>query len=127
VPRDKGGKVVQPKKGRILTYGDFEKEAQVFAKTLLDVWREGDSDGKPFPFPKCDLHVNKECFDDPVQLKLLKHACQIASENGAPYFCFDRGNEANLSQCCRLRTKITDNRMLIHPESRGFAVSKMSQ
>jgi len=120
IPRDKEGKLIQPEKGRILTYGDFEKEAQAFARAMMDVWREGDSDGKPFPFPKCDLHVNQECFEDPVQLELIKYACQTASENGAPYFCFDRGDEANLSQCCRLRTKITDNYMLTHPESMRF-------
>ena len=120
VPRDKDGYVAQPSKGRILTYGDFEKEAQDFARALLDVWRAGDSDGKPFPFPKCDLHINQECFEDPKQLELIKHACLIASENGSPYFCFDRGGEANLSQCCRLRTKITDNYMLTHPESMRF-------
>ena len=120
VPRDEKGYVIQPEKGRILTYGDFEKEAQLFAKAMLDVWRAGDSDGKPFAFPKCDLHVNQEAFDDPNQLELLKHACQISSENGSPYFVFDRGGEANLSQCCRLRTKITDNYMITHTESMRF-------
>jgi ribonucleoside-triphosphate reductase len=120
VPRDGKGNLIQREKGRILTYGDFEKEAQLFARALLDVWRLGDSDGKPFAFPKCDLHVNQESFDDPKQLELLKHACQIASENGAPYFAFDRGGEANLSQCCRLRTKITDNYMITHTESMRF-------
>ena len=120
VPRDEKGYLIQPEKGRILTYGGFEKEAQLFLKALLDVWRGGDSDGKPFAFPKCDLHVNQEAFEDPKQLELLKYACQIASENGAPYFVFDRGGEANLSQCCRLRTKITDTHMITHTESMRF-------
>jgi len=120
VPRDKDGYVKQPKKGRILTYGDFEKEAQTFAKALMDVWREGDADGKPFPFPKFDLHINQECFEDPKQLELLKYACLIASENGSPYFIFDRGEEAQLSECCRLRAKITDKSLLTHPEKIRF-------
>lgn len=101
------------------TYGEYEKEAQKFAKALLDVWREGDGDGKPFPFPKCDLHIDKKTFTDPEQFKLLKHACLIASENGSPYFVFDR-DEVNLSMCCRLRTKIVDDYVIKHPESMRF-------
>ena len=120
VPRNKKDDIIQPKKGRILTYGDFEDEAQVFARAMMDVWRAGDYDGKPFPFPKMDLHVDQKCLEDPEQLKLLKHACLIASENGAPYFVFDRDSGATLSQCCRLRTKITDDYMIKHPESMRF-------
>ena len=36
------------------------------------------------------------------------------------YFVFDRGDEAVLSQCCRLRQKITDRYMIEHPESMRF-------
>ncbi|MEM7821492.1 MAG: anaerobic ribonucleoside-triphosphate reductase [Candidatus Aenigmatarchaeota archaeon] len=120
VPRDKEGYALHPKNGKVLTYGDFEKEAQIFARALLDVWREGDAEGKPFPFPKCDLHIDQKCFEDKVQLDLLKYACLIASENGTPYFVFDRGEGAHLAQCCRLRTKITDMNMITHPESQRF-------
>jgi len=120
VPRDKNDDVIQPKRGRILTYGDFEKEAQAFARAMITVWGDGDYDGKPFPFPKMDLHVDEKTFNDPKQLRLLKYACEIASKNGAPYFVFDRGGGATLSQCCRLKTKITDMYMIKHPESMRF-------
>ena len=119
VPRDGNEDVIQPKEGRILTYRDFEKESQEFLKAMMDVWREGDSDGKVFPFPKFDLHVAKESFTDPKQLELLKYACLIASENGSPYFVFDR-DEVTLSACCRLRTKVEDTYVLKHPESIRF-------
>lgn len=102
------------------TYGEYIKEAMAFTRAMLDVWRHGDRDGHPFAFPKCDLHVDEETFNDPEQFELLKYACQIASENGAPYFVFDRGDEAVLSQCCRLRQKITDRYMIEHPESMRF-------
>jgi len=123
IEREKNGDVVQPdneKIGRVLTYGDFEEQAQTFARAMLDVWREGDADGKPFPFPKCDLHVDDNSFNDPKQLELLRHACEIAAENGTPYFVFDRGGDATLSQCCRLKTTITDVSLLKHPESIRF-------
>lgn len=101
------------------SYGEYEEESQRFTRAMLDVWRAGDRDGNVFAFPKCDLHVSQEAFDDPQQYELLKYACEIASENGTPYFVFDR-DEVTLSACCRLRTKIRDNYMVEHPESMRF-------
>ncbi len=102
------------------TYGDYEETVIKFAKAMLDVWREGDRDGRVFAFPKCDFHISEDTFKDPKQLELLKYACLIASENGTTYFVFDRGDEAILSQCCRLRQKIDDKYMIEHPESMRF-------
>ena len=101
------------------TYGEYEETAMEFTRALLDVWRAGDSNGHVFAFPKCDFHVNAETFSDPRQRELLEYACQIASENGTPYFVFDR-DEVTLSACCRLRTTIEDNHMLRHLESMRF-------
>lgn len=101
------------------TYGDYEKEAQAFLKAMMDVWREGDSDGKPFPFPKMNLHVDEKSFTDSKQRALLEYACKISSENGAPYFVYDR-DKVNLSMCCRLRTNVTDKYVIEHPESMRF-------
>lgn len=106
--------------GKILTYGDFEKTSQKFARALLDVWREGDKDGRPFHFPKCDLHIDTNSFGDSEQEKIVDYASQIASENGSVYFMFDRGDGAVLAQCCRLKEKITDTSMLKYPERLRF-------
>ncbi len=119
VPRDKEGNLAQPEKGRILTYADYEDESRRVAKIMMEVWRAGDSEGKVFPFPKLDLHVTAQSFEDPEEKELLNDACEIASENGTPYFVFDR-DEVTLSACCRLRTQINDNHMLQHPESMRF-------
>jgi len=101
------------------TYGDYEATAQRFCRAMLDVWRAGDQHGHLFAFPKCDFHISAETFADPVQRDLLAYACQIASENGVPYFVFDR-SECTLSACCRLRTTIEDRYMMEHPESMRF-------
>ncbi len=101
------------------TYGDYEKTAQRFCKAMLDVWRAGDEHGNIFAFPKCDLHISGDTFADAAQRELLEYACQIASENGVPYFIFDR-DEVTLSACCRLRTTIRDDYMIRHPESMRF-------
>lgn len=103
----------------ILTYGDFMTEARNFTSALLKVWGEGDRNGHVFEFPKCDFHVSQDTFDDPEQYKIFLEACQLASKNGSTYFIFDR-DEVTLSACCRLRTTISDNRMLMHPESMRF-------
>jgi len=101
------------------TYGDYEEAARRFCRAMLDVWRAGDRYGHLFAFPKCDFHVNAETFADPAQRDLLEYACRIASENGVPYFIFDR-DECTLSACCRLRTAIEDRYMMQHPESMRF-------
>jgi len=101
------------------TYSEYEETAQKFLRAMLDVWRSGDEHVHVFAFPKCDFHVNQDSFDDPKQLELLKYACQVASENGTPYFVFDR-DAVTLSACCRLRTTISDNYMLEHLESMRF-------
>jgi len=101
------------------TYGEYEKTAQRFCRALLDVWRAGDQYGNVFAFPKCDLHISEETLEDPAQREILEYAAQVASENGVPYFIFDR-DEVTLSACCRLRTTIQDDYMIRHPESMRF-------
>ncbi|MFO8007310.1 MAG: anaerobic ribonucleoside-triphosphate reductase, partial [Candidatus Brocadiia bacterium] len=101
------------------TYGDYERTAQRFCKAMLDVWRAGDQYGNVFAFPKCDLHISDATLTDPAQREILEYACRIASENGSPYFIFDR-DEVTLSACCRLRTTIRDDYMIRHPESMRF-------
>jgi len=102
------------------TYGEYEKESRLFLRALMEVWREGDSHGKVFAFPKMDLHIDSKSFEDPEQKKLLKYACELASENGSPYFIFDR-DDISLAACCRLKTEITDQEMILHPEKLRFA------
>jgi anaerobic ribonucleoside-triphosphate reductase len=106
------------------TYKDYEDETKRFCKAMMEVWREGDCYGHVFAFPKMDLHINNDTFKDPQQYALFEYACQVASENGSPYFVFDR-DEVTIAQCCRLRTKIDrtkvdDEYLIKHPESMRF-------
>jgi len=101
------------------TYGEYDGTAKRFLRALLEVWREGDRYGRPFAFPKCDLHINDDTFNDPEQRELLRFACTVAAENGSPYFVFDR-DAVTLAACCRLRTTIEDTYVIKHPESMRF-------
>jgi anaerobic ribonucleoside-triphosphate reductase len=103
----------------IVTYGDYVEEARTFCRALLSVWGDGDRHGRIFEFPKCDFHVSDETFRDPEQYAIFMDACKLASRNGSTYFIFDR-DEVTLSACCRLRTTISDSRMLRHPECMRF-------
>ena len=104
---------------RVVTYGDYHAIAQDFCRALLEVWEEGDKNGRIFEFPKCDFHISDETFTDPDQYALFLRACEVASHNGSTYFIFDR-DAVTLSACCRLRTTIQDNYLLRHPESLRF-------
>ena len=119
IKRDEKGDAIDPEDGTVVRYNDFKQEVQEFAEAMLEVWKDGDRDGKVFSFPKCDMHINSETFSDPSQKKLFDYACEVASENGSPYFFFDR-EETQLSQCCRLRTTITDQTMIKYPERLRF-------
>ena len=112
-------KLAEERGWRVVTYGDYTKETRDFASALLEVWGEGDRNGRVFEFPKCDFHISDETFTDPVQYRIYMEACVLAGKNGSTYFIFDR-DEVTLSACCRLRTTIEDNRMLKHPESMRF-------
>ncbi len=103
----------------IVTYGDYTEIAQNFSRALLEVWEDGDRNGRVFEFPKCDFHISEETFADPAQYAIFLRACEVASRNGSTYFIFDR-DAVTLSACCRLRTTIQDNYLLRHPESLRF-------
>ena len=103
----------------IVTYADYTQEAQDFCRALLKVFGDGDANGRIFEFPKCDFHVSDETYEDPAQFAIFQEACELASKNGSTYFIFDR-DEVTLSACCRLRTTISDSRMLKHPECMRF-------
>jgi anaerobic ribonucleoside-triphosphate reductase len=110
--------LVQAQGKRFVTYKDYEKEAQQFLDALLDVYYEGDEFGKMFAFPKCDLHVGRDTFEDEEQIRLLKKGCRVAAKNSSTYFIFDR-DAVTLSACCRLKASI-DPKALEHPESLRF-------
>lgn len=122
-PSKKNGDVLQPEDGSVYaTYGhEMVREAsRRFARAMLEVFKDGDKSGRQFNFPKCDVHVGRETFEDPAQNELLKYACEVIEHNDGVYIMFDRGDGMNVAQCCRLRERITDPSILKHPEKMRF-------
>ena len=89
------------------TYKDYEVEAQQFVRAMFEVYLEGDATGKTFVFPKPLLHINDDFFDTAGHEEFLELACRVASHQGITYFVFDRGDEVTVSQCCRLKLKLS--------------------
>lgn len=90
-------------------YGDYEKEAQRFAKALFEVYMEGDGAGRPFFFPKPLVHITEDFFRTPGHEEFLHLICEVAAEKGNTYFVFDRGETAKISECCRLSFKLNEH------------------
>ncbi len=88
------------------TYADYEEEAQKFVSALFDVYLGGDALGRPFFFPKPNVHMTERFFDTDGHEEFLNKICKVASEKGNTYFVFDRGDTAKISECCRLSFKL---------------------
>ncbi len=92
------------------TYGEFQKEMDIFNAALLDIFYEGDAAGNIFSFPIPTINVTKDFdWDSPLSDKLL----ELTIKYGTPYFAnfvnSDMKPEDARSMCCRLRL---DNREL---------------
>jgi len=93
------------------TYRDYEKEAQAFLKAMFHVYLRGDAHGKTFVFPKPLLHISEDFFKTAGWDDFLDLACEVASKQGITYFVFDRGDEVTVSQCCRLKLRLSDEQL----------------
>jgi len=100
-----GGKIMDK------TYGEFQKEMDLFNTAFCDVMMEGDSKGRVFTFPIPTINVTKDFnWDSPVINKIMEITCRY----GVPYFSnyinSDLSPEDALSMCCRLRLDTSELR-----------------
>ena len=87
-------------------YEDYLPEAQRFVQALFRVYLKGDGQGRPFFFPKPDVHITERLFKTEGHEDFLDLVSKVSSEKGNPYFVFDRGDTAKISECCRLSFKL---------------------
>jgi len=66
-------------------YGDFNKESQLLASLLLEVFAE-ESARKPLRDPSIIVKMRPEVFVDEKAKAMLLKAHQLASDRGVPYF-----------------------------------------
>ncbi|MGQ9513952.1 MAG: anaerobic ribonucleoside-triphosphate reductase [Thermoproteota archaeon] len=87
-------------------YDDFVEESRRFACALFRVYIQGDAFGRPFFFPKPQVHITEDFFNSDGYEDFLNLVATASSEMGNPYYVFDRKGTAKISECCRLSFKL---------------------
>jgi len=92
------------------SYGDMQKEVDMFNSAFAEVMAEGDAKGRVFTFPIPTYNITDDFdWNSPVAQKIF----EVTAKYGTPYFSnfvnSDMSPEDVRSMCCRLRI---DNRML---------------
>jgi len=81
------------------TYGDYAEDSRRFAWEIFEVFKEGDSSGRPFVFPRPVVQITDRFFQTPRYEDFLLHVSEVAAEKGNTYFVFNRDTAINLSEC----------------------------
>jgi len=86
------------------TYGEFQREMDIFNSAFLEVLSEGDAKGRVFTFPIPTYNITADFDWDAPGLERLWKA---TARYGIPYFAnfinSDMSPEDTRSMCCRLR------------------------
>ena len=77
----------------------YLKEAQLFARALMTVYRAGDAAGKPFIFPRPIVHITDEFFRTPGHEAFLEEVCGVSAAKGNPCFVLDREGAISSIPC----------------------------
>ncbi len=93
------------------SYGDFQKEMDIFNLAFCDVMLEGDAKGRVFTFPIPTLNITKDFdWNSPVVDAFMKITCKYGIPYFANYINSDLSPEDAVSMCCRLRIDTTQLR-----------------
>lgn len=94
---------------RETTYGDYQKEMDIFNKAFCDVMLEGDSKGRVFTFPIPTINVTKDLdWNSEVIDKVMDMTCKYGIPYFANYVTSDLSPEDAVSMCCRLRLNVKE-------------------
>ena len=93
------------------TYGDFQKEMDIFNLALCEVLSKGDANGRIFTFPIPTINVTKDLdWDSPVVNAIMDITCKYGIPYFANYINSTLSPEDALSMCCRLRLDLSELR-----------------
>ena len=93
------------------TYGEFQKEMDIFNMAFCEVMMEGDAKGRVFTFPIPTINVTKDFdWDSPVTEKFMEITCKYGIPYFSNYINSDLSPEDALSMCCRLRLDTSELR-----------------
>lgn len=108
-PNFKDQRVVIGGKLQKESYGEFQKEMDMFNIAFFEIMASGDAAGRVFTFPIPTINVTKDFdWDNPN----LKGLWDITAKYGVPYFSnfvnSDMKPEDTRSMCCRLRLDLEE-------------------
>lgn len=93
------------------TYGEFQKEMDMFNLALCEVLSKGDANGRIFTFPIPTINITKDLdWDSPVVNAIMDITCKYGIPYFANYINSTLSPEDALSMCCRLRLDLTELR-----------------
>jgi len=99
-----GGQIVDK------TYGEFQKEMDMFNKAFAEVMLEGDANGRVFSFPIPTYNITEDFdWNNPEYDPIWEMTAKYGIPNWSNYIGSDLNPEDARSMCCRLRL---DNREL---------------
>ena len=92
------------------TYGQFQKEMDLFNRAFAEVMLEGDAEGRVFSFPIPTYNITEDFdWDNPNLDPIWEMTAKYGIPNWCNYIGSDMKPEDARSMCCRLRL---DNRAL---------------
>ena len=93
------------------TYGEFQKEMDMFNMAFCEVMMAGDSKGRIFTFPIPTINITKDLdWNTPVMDAVMDMTCKYGIPYFANYVNSDLSPEDAVSMCCRLRLNVSELR-----------------
>ena len=91
------------------TYGEFQKEMDIFNRAFCEVMLDGDASGRVFSFPIPTINVTKNIdWHSPVMNAIMEMTCKYGIPYFANYVNSDLNPEDAVSMCCRLRLDVSE-------------------
>ena len=93
-----------------VTYGDFQKEMDMFNQAFAEIMMEGDAEERVFTFPIPTYNITEDFdWDNPAYDKIWEMTARYGIPSFSNFIGSDMNPEDARSMCCRLRL---DNREL---------------
>ena len=93
------------------TYGDFQKEMDMFNLAFCEVMLKGDASGRVFGWPIPAINITKDTnWNSPVMEAIMEITCKYGIPNFVNFINSDLNPEDAVSMCCRLRLDVRELR-----------------
>jgi len=93
------------------TYGEFQKEMDMFNLAFCEVMLKGDASGRVFGWPLPAINITRETsWNSPVMDAVMDMTCKYGIPSFVNFINSDLSPEDAVSMCCRLRLDVRELR-----------------